>query len=319
MSLEQLWDEYREHGYRADQPIGVEPLDQFYAALLAFGHQDLARAAELARQAAMSAPDDRVFTEAATYLDRVASQGKHNVYVSGDAFAAFIGGGGNVPLYVATSAALRAAYDEYEQLDVVDIGTGNGHALLPALTPTINRLGVVEPSAALLTELRARLDASGRSSEAFAGTAQEFARQESGGWTIIQATYSLHSIPPEERPELLHRLRDLGQRLVIVEFDVPEFAAMYDPARVRDILGRYQRGLAEYTDDGGLVAQGFLMPVLLGYFDQTAARTTYEQPIAAWAEQVRAAGFTAVDVRPIYDYWWATAWLVSGSGISQAR
>ncbi|KPL79816.1 hypothetical protein SE18_26015, partial [Herpetosiphon geysericola] len=137
--------------------------------------------------------------------------------------------------------------------------------------------------------------------------------QESGGWTIIQATYSLHSIPPEERPGLLRRLRDLGQRLLIVEFDVPEFAAMYDPTRVRDILGRYQRGLAEYADDGGLVAQGFLMPVLFGYFDQTAARTTYEQPIAAWAEVVRAAGFATVDVRPIYDYWWATAWLVSGS------
>jgi len=88
---------------------------------------------------------------------------------------------------------------------------------------------------------------------------------------------------------------------------------MYDPARVRDILGRYQRGLAEYADDGGLVAQGFLMPVLMGYFDQTAARTTYEQPIVEWAELVRAAGFAAVEVRPLYDYWWATACLVSGS------
>ncbi|MBM7846751.1 class I SAM-dependent methyltransferase [Herpetosiphon giganteus] len=314
MSLEQLWDLYQEHGYRVDQPIGANPLDQFYAALLAFGHQDLARAAELAIQAATGDPDDRVFTEAAAYLSRVAGQGKHNVYVSGDAFAAFIGGGGNVPLYAATSAALRAAYSEYERLDVLDIGTGNGHALLPALTPTINRLGVVEPSAALLAELHARLDGSGRSREAFAGTAQEFAHHDNGGWTIIQATYSLHSIPPDERPGLLRRLRDLGQRLLIVEFDVPEFAAMYDPARVRDIVGRYQRGLAEYTDDGGLVAQGFLMPVLLGYFDQTAARTTYEQPIAAWADLVRAAGFTAVEVRPLYDYWWATACLVTGSG-----
>ncbi|WP_054536985.1 class I SAM-dependent methyltransferase [Herpetosiphon geysericola] len=276
MSLAQLWDAYQEHGYRADQPIGTDPLDQFYGALLAFGHQDLARAAELARQAAAGDPDDRVFTEAAAYLGRVAHQGKHHVYVSGDAFAAFIGGGGNVPLYAATSAALRAAYAEHERLDVLDIGVGNGHALLPALTPTIDRLGVVEPSAALLADLRERLEAIGRPIDAFAGTAQEFAHHDNGGWTIIQATYSLHSIPPEERPGLLRRLRDLGQRLLIVEFDVPEFATMYDPARVRDIVGRYQRGLAEYTDDGGLVAQGFLMPVLLGYFDQTAARTTYE-------------------------------------------
>lgn len=313
MSLEQLWEAYREHGYRADQPVGTDPLDLFYAALLAFGHQDVARAADLASRAAAGAPDERVFTEAAAYLGRVASQGKHNVYVSGEAFAAFIGGGGNIPLYAATSAALHAAYGEYERLDVLDIGAGNGHALIPALTPNIDRLGVVEPSAALLAELRERLEASGRPIEAFAVTAQEFARQESSSWTIIQATYSLHSIPPEERPELLRRLRDLGQRLLIVEFDVPEFASMYDPARVRDILGRYQRGLAEYADDGGLVAQGFLMPVLMGYFDQTAARTTYEQPIAVWAELVRAAGFATVEVRPLYDYWWATACLVSGS------
>lgn len=313
MSLDQLWEAYREHGYRDDQPVGDDPLDLFYAALLAFGHQDLARAADLARRAALGAPDERVFTEAAAYLGRVTGQGKYNVYISGEAFAAFISGGGNVPLYEATSAALSAAYGEHEQLDVLDIGVGNGHALLPALTPNIGRLGVVEPSPALLAELCERLKVSDRPIEAFAGTAQEFASQDSGGWTIIQATYSLHSIPPEERPVLLRRLRDLGQRLLIVEFDVPEFAAMYDPLRVCDILGRYQRGLAEYADDGSLVAQGFLMPVLLGYFDQTAARTTYEQPIAAWAELMYAAGFVAVEVRPLYDYWWATACLVAGS------
>ncbi|KPL80634.1 class I SAM-dependent methyltransferase, partial [Herpetosiphon geysericola] len=218
MSLEQLWDAYQEHGYHADLPVGTDPLDRFYAALLAFGHQDLARAAELASSAAADDPDERVFTEAAAYLGRVARQGKQNVYVSGDAFAAFIDGGGNIPLYAATSAALRAVYAEYERLDVLDIGAGNGHALLPALTPTIDRLGIVEPSAALLADLRERLDAIGRPIEAFAGTAQEFVHQESGGWTIIQATYSLHSIPPEERPGLLRRLRDLGQRLLIVEF-----------------------------------------------------------------------------------------------------
>lgn len=313
MSLEQLWQSFQANGYRADQLVGPDPTDLFYAALLAFGHQDLARAAELAGRAAAGAPDERVFGEAAAYLGRVAGAGKPNVYVSGAAFAAFIGGGGNVPLYAATSAALRAEYGQHERLDVLDIGAGNGHALLPALTANIARLGVVEPSAALLAELRQRLEAAGRTCAAFAGTAQEFAAQDGGGWTVIQATYSLHSIPPEQRPGLLRRLRDLGQRLLIVEFDVPEFAAMYDPARVRDILGRYRRGLAEYAGDGGLVAQGFLMPVLLGYFDQTAARTTYEQPIAAWAEQVRAAGFAAVEVRPLYDYWWAPACLVAGS------
>jgi hypothetical protein len=68
--------------------------------------------------------------------------------------------------------------------------------------------------------------------------------------------------------------------------------------------------LAEYAGDGGLVAHGFLMPVLFGYFDQTAARTNYEQPIGAWVDQLRAAGFANIDTEPLYPYWWASAYLI---------
>ena len=310
MRLEQLWADYQAHGYNADRAVSSDPLDLFYAALLAFGHQDFARAADLAGLAAAGAPAERVFAQAAAYLERVAGAGKQNVYISSDAFAAFIGGGGNVPLYAATVAALREVYGAYDRLNLLDIGAGNGHALLPALTPNVGHLDIVEPSAALLAELRQRLDARGLAYGSFAGSIQEFMRQSDGRWTVIQATYSLHSIAPAERPELFGWLRSRGERLLIVEFDVLEFAAMYDPARVRDILARYRRGLAEYTDDGDLVSQGFLMPVLFGYFDQTAARTTYEQPIAAWAEQLRAAGFASVESRPLYDYWWAEACLI---------
>jgi hypothetical protein len=94
---------------------------------------------------------------------------------------------------------------------------------------------------------------------------------------------------------------------------VPGIGEQYDPARVAFMVDRYERGLAEYLDDGGLVAQGFLMPVFFGAFDRSAARTNYEQPIAAWEADLRAAGFSQVARRPLYDYWWATAYLVDAT------
>jgi hypothetical protein len=94
-----------------------------------------------------------------------------------------------------------------------------------------------------------------------------------------------------------------------VEFDVPRFDAALSPEYIRHVVARYERGLAEYDGDGGLVAQGFLLPVLCGYFDPTAAHSTYEQPIADWIAELAAAGYAAT-ARPLDDYWWATAQLI---------
>ena len=110
---------------------------------------------------------------------------------------------------------------------------------------------------------------------------------------------------------LLAWLRGRCRRLLIAEFDVPDFAEQFAPARATYVSGRFAQGLTEYEDDGGLVAQGFLMPVMFGYFDRTAARTNYEQPMAAWAGQLRAAGFAHVTTQPLYPYWWAPACLLS--------
>jgi len=64
----------------------------------------------------------------------------------------------------------------------------------------------------------------------------------------------------------------------MVEFDVPDFADMYAPERVAYIVERYQQGLAEYPADE-VVAQGFLMPVMFGYFDRTARGQTMSKPL----------------------------------------
>jgi ubiquinone/menaquinone biosynthesis C-methylase UbiE len=289
----------------------AEPgLAAFAAAMHAFAAQDLERAAQHAGLAAERSPASRVFREAARYLDRVRRDGKRDVYIAPDAFAAFIRGGGNRRLYERTSAALRAVYDEHAAAALLDLGTGDGLALLPALTAHVASVTIVEPSAALLAIAAPAVEARGVRCEALCASAQDLSRLAAGRrWDLAQATFSLQCVPPADRPALWAALRRAAGRLLIVEFDAPRFTAALSPGYIRHVVERYERDLAEYDGDGGLVAQGFLMPVLCGYFDPTAARSNYEQPIADWIAELAAAGYTA-SARPLDDYWWATAQLI---------
>jgi hypothetical protein len=282
----------------------------FAEALRAFAADDFAGAAAAAARAAAADPGSRLAREAAAYLDRVVAEGKAGVYVSGEAFGAFIREGGNVPLYQAVSATLRDAYAEHHDANLLDIGVGDGLALLPALTPNIHRVDLVEPSTALLVGVGEALETRGIPYHAFNGTVQAFARGHSGPWDIAQATFSLHSLPPEERRATLAWLRGRVGRLLIAEFDVPALGEGLEPARVAHFAERYEVGLAEYAGPDDPVAQGFLMPVFFGYFDRSAARITYEQPIDDWEADLRAAGFSSVARRHLYDYWWASAYLL---------
>jgi hypothetical protein len=290
--------------------VAMTPTPDLISAIQAFHASDYAAAATYAARAAAAAPTSLTAVAAATYLARVAEGGPAGVYVTGEAFSAFIRGGGNVPLYERTSAALRAVYAEYDQLSLLDIGVGDGLALLPALTPAVRTLDLVEPSAALLAHTCAALDDRGVAHTAHNTTIQAFAAQATERWDLAQATFSLQSLSPDERAATLRWLRNQTDRLLIVEFDVPPITAPLDPAWVAYVVERYELGLAEYAAAGDLVAQGFLMPVMFGYFDRSAARTNYEQPIAAWLDDLRAAGFCTVVQRPVYNYWWAPAVLL---------
>ena len=289
--------------------------EHFYAALLAYAARDAAAATRHARAAAQATPESLVYRHAAAYLERTGGAAA-SVYDSAAAFRAFIRDGGNIPLYVATSQALREIYADYSALRLLDVGVGDGMALLPALGPNVAALDLVEPSVALLEQTVAALEGRQPPARAFRGTLQEFARviRPRERWDIAQATFSIQSIPPHERAVGLRWLRGAAERLLVVEFDAPAACAdALAPACVADVAARYERGLAEYERQGDLVAQGFLMPVLLGYFDPTAARTNYEQPIGAWEADLREAGFTSVRATPLYDYWWATAYLIDAS------
>lgn len=282
-------------------------------AVAAFAAGERRLAAEAARRARAADPASRLAAEAAVYLERLAAGGGESVYASGEAFGAFIRGGGNLPLYAAVSAALAEAYAPYQGLALLDVGVGDGMALLPALTPNIARVDLVEPSAPMLSRTTAALAERGVPFRAFHTGVLQFAERARERWELAQATFSLQSLTPGDRRAALAWLRAQADRLLIAEFDVPELGDGLDPRRLAHIAERYEQGLAEYDGDGGLVAQGFLMPVFFGYFDPTAARTNYEQPIAAWEEDLRAAGFARVDRRHLYDYWWAPAYLLDAS------
>lgn len=310
-TLESLWTRLQQHGYAALRdclPATAE--EAFYLAVVAFGHQDLERAAAHVRRAAQFEPDEPLFWAAQSYLERIAREGKMSVYTAPEAFAAFTRGGGNVPLYEAVSRALRQILSSSLQIRLLDIGVGDGRALLPALTDQVADLALVEPSPALLAQAAAALDEVGVVYRAYAETLQSFIGHAQDAWDVVQATFSLQSIPHAERPSLLAWLRRHAARLLVVEFDVPQFDSPYDPAHVRSVLRRFRCGLLEYEADRDLVAQGFLMPVLFGFFDPTSARTNYEQPLAAWVTQIREAGFGHVESRPLYGYWWAPAFMI---------
>ena len=311
MTTQTLWSTIQQDGAAAVLDARpAEAFDACYLAIIAYSQNELDRAAHFMHLAAQAERENPVYTEGTAYLDRLLREGAEHVYASGEGFAAFIRGGGNVPLYDAVSKALQEVYRQRGAIRLLDIGVGDGLALLPALTGNVVDVTVVEPSTAMLARTEEQLRAREVPFTAFAETLQDFTAHAQSTWDVMQATFSLHNILPEERPALLRWLRDHGERLLIAEFDVPEFDQMHAPEHVRSVVERYRAGLTEYGDDRSLVAQGFLMPVMFGNFDRSAQRVTYETPLQVWVEQARAAGFAQVQTRLLYQYWWSPAYLI---------
>jgi ubiquinone/menaquinone biosynthesis C-methylase UbiE len=274
-------------------------------ALAAHRAGDHDQAAELAAQAGRAGSS--LADELRTYL---AGEGSASVYDRPSAFTAFIRGGGNVGLYRALSAALAARYDDTKPESLLDLGCGDGLAVVPALeqaTHEPGRIDLVEPSAALLEGVHERVP----SAQCWQSTAQEFLARDDLGWDLTQSTFALQSIEPEQRAEVLRALQPRTGTLVLAEFDVPEFTEG-SPEHLRSLVERYERGVTEYGEDASLVAQGFLLPVLLGLV-AGQERTNWEHPAATWAEQLKTAGFTEVVVEPLADYWWSPAVLITAS------
>nr|WP_236808382.1 class I SAM-dependent methyltransferase [Amycolatopsis albispora] len=273
------------------------------ACLTALRDEDRPKAAVLADQAAKSGA--RLGAELSRHLGS-ASDG--HVYDQPAAFTAFIRGGGNVNLYAQLARRLAGLYNERRPASLLDLGCGDGLALVPALEKAAHRpsrIDLVEPSAALLEVAAQRVDGA----NARQTTAQEFLAETELSWDLVQSTFALQSLEPGDRQEVFHTLRERTGELVLAEFDVPDVTE-HSPEHLASLVERYERGVAEYGQDGDLVAQGFLMPMLLGLVAPGGVRNNWEQPADDWRGQLTAAGFAEVEVTPLADYWWSPAVLI---------
>lgn len=274
----------------------------------------LVRGDTAAARAAVAADGSRVGRALATYL---AEDRTGEVYLDPAAFAAFIRSGGNVALYRALAAALGALLDADRPDALLDVGCGDGTALAAALAAATHapaRVDLVEPGAALLAAAQAELAGGPAAVAAWPGTVQDFlAGGPAGSWPLAWSTFALHALEPAARSGVLAALAPRVGRLAVAEFDVPA-AAVGSPEHVAFLAETYERGLAEHDGNGGLVAQGFLVPVLVGQLAPGAVRSTWEQPAPRWVEQLAAAGFTDVVATPLHDYWSSPALLLTARG-----
>jgi ubiquinone/menaquinone biosynthesis C-methylase UbiE len=268
-----------------------------------------------ARRAAEAA-DGLLADALARYL---AGGDRDSVYDQPAAFAAFIRGGGNVGLYAALTTALAGSYDAEHPDTLLDIGCGDGTALVPALSAARHQpaeVHLVEPSAALLAAARDRLADAGVSGVCpWPGTVQDFAAglADDATFDVVESTFAMHTLPHAERTDLLARLRPHVGRLAVAEFDVPNLPHA-GPEHLRFLADTYERGIAEYDTDRELVAQGFMLPVLTGQLAPGAVRATWEQPAREWRRQLTEAGYTDVATTPLHDYWWSPAFLLTARG-----
>ena len=288
--------------------------DLVFRALGALAAGDVAGAR---RAASDAAPGSLLGSALAAYL-----AGGHDgaVYDQPAAFAAFIRGGGNVALYAAVAEALASVYAAQQPARLLDVGCGDGTALIPALGRGAHvpaHVDLVEPSAALLAAAVAGLRAARIpvTVRTWPVTVQDFVAELPGeaSWPVVQSTFALHTLPPAQRSAVLAELRPRVGLLAIAEFSVPDLPPG-SPEHLRFLAETYERGLAEYGTDRDLVAQGFLMPVLAGQLAPDAARATWEQPSWSWQQQLEQAGYTGVAIAPLCDYWSSPAFLLTARG-----
>jgi SAM-dependent methyltransferase len=239
------------------------------------------------------------------------ARGTDDVYTDPEAFEHFIDGGGNVGLYERAGRALAAVHAERRPVHVLDVGCGEGRLTAASIREGLRRLDLVEPSAELLARAERRLDDGGFEVVSHQITAQELAASVPGRWEVAQSTFALHTLDPAARAAVLADLAGRVDALLLVEFDVPAFTDR-SPDHLRYLVDRYEVGLAEYVDDP-IVASGFLLPVLVGQIAPGAERHTFEQPVTAWGDELRAAGFAHVRHRTVSPYWWAPAHLIEAT------
>ena len=229
-----------------------------------------------------------------------------NAYDAPSAFEAFIRSRGNIALYGAVSSTLARLYDHHRPNRLLDIGTGDGMALVPAVakaTHVPREIDVLEPSEQMFEKLIGFLSVHAGYNQSLEAFAEGLAQKHH--WEMAQSSFALQSIPPSARTKALRKLARHVDRLVVIEFDVPDL-----PPGSRDLheslAARYELAASDQEEHVDLVASGFLVPMLLGQL-RAATPSNWEQPATAWLDELTSAGFRAVKVEHVHNYSWAPA------------
>ena len=317
VGLLEIWERHESES-RVDwtSEVNTDFLGNCYLAILCWRMRELERARLHMRRAVAVEPQSVLGAALSRFLKGWEGVESKMVYTTARGFRRFIRGGGNIPLYRNLVALLRAHHETVDGLRLLDIGAGDGQALLPSLPRDVGSVDVVEPSVAMASELEEALERKGVTHRVHRSPVQDFVNEvnDDQTWDVVQATYSMHTLPPEERKVLLQWLRRRAGSFLVAEFDVPDIGVPWEPAGFDHFVERYERGIAEYAagPDRDVVAQEFLIPVFMGNMRNDSNRLTFEQPIKNWAADLKAAGFANVEYRFVARYWWADSYLLSG-------
>ena len=316
MKLEGICESYLEDPQYVRGEIPAQGfLDNCYRAILSYREGFLEAARNYLGLALESNPRSLVASELDKYLAQKKSSGRDAIYVTPNGFNRFIRGGGNIELYENLIQLLRRLNAQNNGLKLLDIGAGDGRALLPSLTANVDSVDIIEPSKQMLSGLCAALDERQINYRSFNDPLQEFVREERERWDIIQATYSIHTIPIEERKTMLEWICRHGKTFVFTEFDIPEFASPCKPDSFRYYFEKYETGISEYEEgeERDVVAQEFLIPVLLGNLHKDDNRVTFEQTMDYWKSDLKSVGFQNIELTLISSYWWADSYFVKAT------
>ncbi|KAK3237092.1 hypothetical protein CYMTET_52801 [Cymbomonas tetramitiformis] len=164
------------------------------------------------QDASSASPASRVCKHFSTYLRTriqalgsvTAPQAPKKVYAEEpSAFAIFARTGGNVPLYDQVGQALSSHWKVFGAETLLDIGVGDGRALVTAASigaHALKTVMLVEPAKTLLEDCTRMLHNIGvYPDKTFCGTVQSFMQEDSECfYDVIQATFSLQSLPMSE-------------------------------------------------------------------------------------------------------------------------
>jgi len=297
--------------------------------------------------------------------------GLKEFYVNPDAFQLFLKGFGNPELYLSVGRALGSDYTNLASavshpLRLLDIGVGDGRALIEALQvfgtscsePVPLVISLLEPSKMLqscIERLQRLFNAKTHTSVEsvceplqyldFQTTIQQFVTSrdtDQPEWDMVQASFSLHNLPPSERAHVFRWLKTQIKtkgKLVIIEFDVPvqqkapifvESSAepIIDQEFASYVFDKFSLGFQRFfpqaqtttpgdafpaTNDQWKAIEGFLIPIMLGYFNPNQKIATFEESALLWQQELLEAGFTTVSIEKISDFWWADCIKVDAS------